>query len=108
VIRQFLRVRLTNSRLNSKLASAFVGCPHGIDEVTPLAVRVPLDQWDVLELQIGHRHALFEGLLDLVFIRARLCDQAHAEATRPVLNDLQIPYLLPQDALLVAENVAKQ
>src|SRR5258708_37749489 len=89
------------------LVLAIAASARDVDEVTSLAVRVPLDQGDVLEVEFCHGHASFEGLLDLAFVRARCCDQPHAQAAGPVLNDLQIPDLVPQDALLVAEDGAE-
>jgi hypothetical protein len=63
----------------------------------------------VLELQLGHWYALFEGPLYLLSIRIRVRDHTHAQTARPVLDKLNISYLIPECTVIqVSERVAKE
>jgi hypothetical protein len=81
---------------------------HGVYEVPPLATRASLDGRHILELKADHGHASFEDLLDLVSIYPGIHDKPYPQAARLLLYNLKIPYLVPENALFIAEYVAKK
>jgi hypothetical protein len=81
---------------------------HGVHEVPPLAARASLDGRDILELKADHGHASFEDLLDRVSIYPGIHDKPYPQMARLLLHHLKIPYLIPENALFVAEYVAKK
>jgi hypothetical protein len=83
------------------------GHRHAACEVPPLAARASLDDIDVLELQARHGQALIKGPLDLAPVRAGFRHQPDAQETRPVLDKLDVPDLIPERPV-VTERVAEQ
>jgi hypothetical protein len=65
-------------------------------EVPALTVGVPFDERDVLELELDHRQALFEGSLNLISIRPGVRDKPYAQKAGPVLDELKISYMVPE------------
>ena len=64
-------------------------------DVAALAARAPLDEGNIVECKLHHGHSLLEDMLDQVPGRACRGNDPHPEQARPVLNDLQISYLIP-------------
>ena len=76
-------------------------------EVPALAARASLDHIEILEVQAGHGQALRQRPLDLNPVRIGLRHQPDAQETRLVLDELNIPDLIPEGAV-VTERVAEQ
>ena len=67
---------------------------QAVHEIPSLAAWASFDGGDILELKLGHGDAPFEGLLDLVSVRSRVRDYPHEQKAWPVLDELNIPYLV--------------
>jgi hypothetical protein len=80
---------------------------QAVHEIPPLAAWASLDGGDILELEPGDGDMPFERPLDLVFVCPRVRDYPHPEASRLVLDELNVPYLIIECVVVkVPERVA--
>jgi len=81
--------------------SSIIAClSQSINEVSSFVARASLDNRNILELKAGHGQTAFECPLDQVFICPRLRDESNAQKARSVLDELDIPYPVPERSVV--------